>query len=623
MHLQTVIKKDGSFDLCYEQKVLLEDCIPYIDERPLHAISCESTGTNIRYTTLYGEVQLLFAVEGEILSITTQLTNYTRKIRTFSVLGTAGCGQMTGLFQAPEGMAGDGGYLPLEELPAKGLSSAGLLSLRFQEQYLTLYFTDHTHYRNMFRIGNDRYGITVSPRVYLENQNSQNVTLPVLKLFLSNGLASSLQAAAKDVASYMGARNDKPEAFHWCSWYYCYHNFDHGQLNEYLQGFQDTNMIDDLQYVQIDAGYSPALGDWLLPNGRWPSGLKGAFESIIAAGKVPGIWVGIYMVGNRSQLYQQHPDWILYDLAGKPISPWISHNEPKHWDYQDEEYYVLDTSHPQAMDYVRTVFRTLKSWGAGLFKTDFMFWGYQDSSKVRRHTPGKTSVEYLRDAMQVIREEIGEESYWLGCIAPFYPFIGYVDGMRVGGDVGSQWKGNFNPQNMIDSVLANNYSNHIYYQNDPDSILLRNFFLSLTDTEIESIALLAGLSGGCVYTSDPLHKLPEDRLNLFKYLKPNGKHTPILPFLDQNRRDIVLTYRSEDKAILFVFNRTDNEILEEYNFRELGLHHTYYARDYKNKVQYTEQMPALLLRTPAHGSNLFFLSKTPEEADMVNIWNNL
>ena len=46
------------------------------------------------------------------------------------------------------------------------------------------------------------------------------------------------------------------------------------------------------------------------------------------------------MVGNRSRLFAEHPDWILYDLNGNPVTPWIMDNEPKVWGYQDEEYYV-------------------------------------------------------------------------------------------------------------------------------------------------------------------------------------------------------------------------------------------------------------------------------------------
>jgi alpha-galactosidase len=38
-----------------------------------------------------------------------------------------------------------------------------------------------------------------------------------------------------------------------------------------------------------------------------------------------------------------------------------------------------------------------------------MVWRIQDSTQVKRYTPGKTSVEYFREFMKAIREVIGDE----------------------------------------------------------------------------------------------------------------------------------------------------------------------------------------------------------------------
>ena len=161
---------------------------------------------------------------------------------------------------------------------------------------------------------------------------------------------------------------------------------------------------------------------------------------------------------------------------------------------------MLDTSHPEALAYLKTVFETMRSWGFRLFKTDFMLWNMQDSSKVCRYGKGKTSVEILRDTLQVIREAIGEESYLLGCIAPFLPFIGYADGMRIAGDVGAQWNGAYSPENLLREITADNYFQQIYWQNDPDGVMLRDFDNFLTSREIRSLALLQAISGGVVTT---------------------------------------------------------------------------------------------------------------------------
>ncbi|MGE5557992.1 MAG: hypothetical protein ACM3WV_05195 [Bacillota bacterium] len=55
----------------------------------------------------------------------------------------------------------------------------------------------------------------------------------------------------------------------------------------------------------------------------------------------------------------------------------------------------MDTSHPEAFAYLRHVFRTLRKWGAVFYKIDFLDWGFKDSTKVKRHAPGKTSMQYF------------------------------------------------------------------------------------------------------------------------------------------------------------------------------------------------------------------------------------
>ena len=62
-----------------------------------------------------------------------------------------------------------------------------------------------------------------------------------------------------------------------------------------------------------------------------------------------------------------------------------------------------------------------------------MLWNMHDSSTVRRFDPALTSVQIMRNTLEVIRSAIGDESYLLSCIAPFMPFIGYADGMRLAG----------------------------------------------------------------------------------------------------------------------------------------------------------------------------------------------
>ena len=87
---------------------------------------------------------------------------------------------------------------------------------------------------------------------------------------------------------------------------------------EYLEGFSQLACSKEIRYFQLDVGYCTSIGDWLEPSERFPEGLEEAFQEIKKAGYIPGIWVGAFMVGNRSRLYGEHPDWVLHDWEGNP-----------------------------------------------------------------------------------------------------------------------------------------------------------------------------------------------------------------------------------------------------------------------------------------------------------------
>lgn len=96
----------------------------------------------------------------------------------------------------------------------------------------------------------------------------------------------------------------------------------------------------------------------------------------------------------------------------------------------------------------------------------------------------------------MIRQEIGDEAVWLGCGCPLWCTFGLVDGIWIGGDVGVDWKGGLSAQSLLRDLAARNFANHILWQADPDCILLRERFHNLSDNEVRSLAIYAGMSGG-------------------------------------------------------------------------------------------------------------------------------
>ena len=640
--MEYIVAKDGRIRIKSKGRMLLEDLYPGMDGSEVHPIRVTVTEQKILWELSEGSICLeIEQREENRICFRSRLDGWEELPHTFHYFYRAKT-NADGCYQAAEGMGGNTGYWTKEKIKSADIvMSYGLGALQFlgeEKAALLLYSEEQKHYENICEIEafkrafyTDGSGLRTEKETMIcsyglrtERMKRSAVLLPEFYIEYSETIESGLEKAAKKIGREMGARLAAPPAYHWCSWYYCYHNFDRVQLEEYLTGLEKMEEKPPIRYFQIDAGYFPSTGDWLECTERFPLGLQEAFERINQAGYLPGIWVGAFMVGNRSKLYRQHPDWILYDLDDKPVRPWITDNEPKPWGYQDEEYYILDTSHPDAMEYMRNVFTTLHDWGARMFKTDFMLWGLQDSSRVKRHTPGKTSVEYFREYLQMIREAIGEESYWLGCIAPFIPFVGYADGMRIGGDVGSSWNGEFGPQNMMQCLVGNNYINHNYYQIDPDAVMLREFQIRLDEREIHSLALLAAMSGSCIYTSDPLHLIKKDRQKLFLFLKPDIRRKANIPFLDEERKEMVFVQHGKNSSLIFILNKSETTLKEAYTLQQLGIPTSYSVVRVMTGEQEGLWKQKLLVDIEPHDCRLYLATSDKNPTiHYENLWMNI
>ena len=630
-NMNVQIHKDGSWDFLGENFSLL-GVFPCVDGQPVKPIRVSVGKNKVTYELEKGGMELRAVDENTGISLSTRVWDMTG----IHDIEPVGVGILKSLQEAQNknvarlqvfiqglGMEGPSGFYPVDETLRE---SNGLMTVYKGENSFLLYVKDHRHYINRYRIGKRQllFGQTESfltGGFDLEGTTAEELELPAIQIeeHLDRKIGSVLRECACSIAEFMQAGKRKTPAYHWCSWYYHYQNMSQAILENYVKEFPKYDR--KLQYLQLDAGYCPSLGDWLLPNHLYPNGLKEAAETIRKSGYLPGIWIGPFMVGDQSRLYTEHPDWILRDLDGNPVSKIKSFNEPKAWGNPDGSYYVLDTSHPQAMNYLRNVFRTLKQWGFCLFKTDFMLWNMVDTSTVRRYDPSKTSVEIFRNTIHMIREEIGEESYLLGCIAPFLPFIGYADGMRIAGDVGAQWEGAYGPVNLLREIQADNYFQNVYWQNDPDSVLLRDFDIFLTPEEIESLALLQAVSGGIITTSDPLHRFSAERKELLDFIRPTkDEHTPVYPFLGEEREEIVITHSLEQGSLLYILNPTERELTRVYRIEELfGKKYRYWLRWEEACIEKDDSM--ILVTLKPHECALYFLADHSLKQKPQNLWN--
>lgn len=348
-----------------------------------------------------------------------------------------------------------------------------------------------------------------------------------LVVFADDDVETGLRRWARLVAeaSPLAPRLPERRLSGWCSWYNLYASIGEPALLEHLDAaarFRDEKHA-PFDIFLVDDGFTPEMGDWLELKPQFPNGIKSVLDRARAKGFTPGLWIAPCMVGNRSNLYAAHPDWVVKSrTTGKPLAP-MTFNGEFRWHKRSEEYYVLDLTHPDAEAYIREVFRTwAKEWGCGYFKTDFMHIGslYGPDEAVW-YQDGLSRIAIWMKLARLIREEIGE-AQWLLCGSPLWAPVGLVDAMRIGRDIGVSWKGHYSAESLLRDQTARNYASGILWQADPDCILLRDRFHDLSDDQVQSLALFAGLAGGVLMTSDQLDEVPEPRRQLLADLAADG-----------------------------------------------------------------------------------------------------
>jgi alpha-galactosidase len=460
-----------------------------------------------------------------------------------------------------------------------------------------------------------------------------------LLLLESDGVEEGLRAWAGLVAEEAQAapRLSGPPITGWCSWYNLYSYINEEIILEYLRVTRAVAERERLpmRVFQIDDGFTPEMGDWLEVKPQFPRGMKPLIDDIRAAGFIPGLWIAPFLVGNRSRLFREHPDWVLHERAtGQPLPIMKMYGEYR-WHKRSEEYYCLDATHPEAFDYLRRVFRTWRrEWGCEYFKTDFMLYGANYSpDEVSYHTPGLTRIEIWRRVAEMIREEI-DDATWLGCGCPLWASIGLVDAIRIGGDGGVSWSEGISAQSLLRDQTTRSFASPFLWQIDPDCVLLRERFHHLSESELRSLVIFAGMSGGVMMTSDKLDELSPERLRLWRLILPGKRAFCEHPFLGRTSlsyapvpdphhpQQVLHAPQAEDPVLVqvrrgtvmdavFVLNTGPHPLQRTYTLAELGLQSPLHVYDWTAGQTWVQPVDRLNLTLAPHDGALFFLNPVP------------
>ncbi len=336
---------------------------------------------------------------------------------------------------------------------------------------------------------------------------------------------AALRRYADALAREMSARIPSASPAGWCSWYYYFTTVSEQDVLNNLRFLEQHRRELPVQLVQIDDGYQTDIGDWTTANDKFPRGMAALARDIKDAGFTPGIWLAPLLVGENSQLYAEHPNWVIRDDGGEPVL--AMHN----W---NQRCFGLDCSNAEVEHWLRELFREVTDgWGYEYVKIDFL---YAASIAGRRRDERSTRVDSYRRGLAAIRAGVGEDRFVLGCGALMGASVGVIDAQRIGPDVAPWWRyrprglpiargrlrigGEPATDNAIRNILTRAWMHGRLWTNDPDCLLARQTRTKLSLAEVQSLATAIALSGGAVFLSDDMEQLSPERLDLVSALLP-------------------------------------------------------------------------------------------------------
>lgn len=346
---------------------------------------------------------------------------------------------------------------------------------------------------------------------------------PIGVVFLETAnVIETLEDCAARLGQAMQARRPPPLRV-WCSWYSYARSVTRENVLENARLAQEHGLPFDV--FQLDDGFQAEVGDWATPSAHFGGHARDLPAKLRELGFTAGLWLAPFLAAPGSQLFADHPEWMLRGPDGAPLP--VGHN----WGHPN---YALDTTHPEVLAWLRQLAEEVGGWGYRYLKLDFLF---AAALPGRRYDQTVSRAQAYRQGLAAMRGGAGESAFLLGCGAPLAASIGLVDAMRTGPDVAPLWDDAARriwlhdatapaARNALHTALSRWYQ-HEWYLPDPDVAICRREMSLLTHSERGAIAGLLDVIGGVRASSDPIALLDSEGLALLRTcLKPSMPDRP-------------------------------------------------------------------------------------------------
>lgn len=302
----------------------------------------------------------------------------------------------------------------------------------------------------------------------------------------------------------------------WYSWNERFEDVDEVYIENHLDEVATKLGAFGFSLVEIDDGWQKGWGDWT-SNEKFAQPFEVLVRRASELNLTLGLWFAPFLVDVEVAERLNYPkEWFVYPpLESAPTSlddlvkPSELLEEPlRHTNFGNPRtYYILDATHPDAMEHVLTQLSERVAQGFGFFKLDFLYAGAIPG----RRTQAFSGTESLRLGLEKIRNVIGENVIINACGAPVHAVLGYADSLRIGADTTF---GDLYPAFIASAARSSAARAYLFplVWPDGDQVQTRAPY-SLV--EAETGAYVAALSTAAYSIGDDLTQLPEDRLSIF------------------------------------------------------------------------------------------------------------